>query len=1119
MAATSPDPTASTLPPIPPLPLPTPPTKRKRPTPSALSRSSHLFHPYRSIGHIIGPHPFHLSTLGSTRLLHSITGRTFSIYNLDRIRTVLTSQPAPHPISCITAAGRDLTAVGAGRELVVYRRQEVVERVGGHGGAVYMVRQWGAHHLLTVDDTQTLRVWDMRLLHLTKQREVGPWELPLKTEADDPPPPTPPPPLFSMGEEEKEGATTQLHRACIATLDLRAFDLTASPSAPTQSLRLPSTSRLTCLVHPPTFVNKVLMAFSTGLLLLYNLHTRTPIHAYYPVQSFLTSHLTSLSSSSPTSPLLTPPPSSPPAPSITALTTSPSPGVISLGTSSGLILQFSLDSSTVLSAFHQHWGEVTSLSYRTDGWPHLLSGTKQGHLLTWHLGEWEEGGRGEEGEVGGGAGRWRRRPGFHSSTLWCHEGEVVSACYLHMEPLVVTSGVDNALRMYSVEDAEGQLRLLKSRTGHTRHPRFVRWLAREDTNKHSDPLLLTGGEGGSMRLWSLRRDEESRELGRRKVAPRSKRQMMVEEGGVEQGGGGGGVEREEMPAVTSFAVAMTPRAKDYSNVLSAHAGDAAVRGWSTEMGSVAVLGFVNPMEGLSAATSVEVSGCGQWGVVGRADGRVEMYAMESGNYRGKFPDQQGQGQGRRRQRKGQLHTLDDLLKGEQVVQWGRKQKAEVEEKAEPTPPQDGGGHTAAVTGVQMDGMNQWLLTGSLDCTLKVWSVSSRTLAHTLPLSSGVARLLYHRDNDLFAVATDGYELRVYDNSSTSATSPPTLIRRFTSHRHPITDLAFSPRGHLLLSSSLSGLVLVHDLVGSALVDVLRFSSAVLSLAMSPLGDAIATSHVGSVGVMVWMSKTWVGDAWDEAREGEEVELDDADDTDAPAHLPAPPTTPHPTPSADAEDPSLFGLITFSSLPRNRWHALLHLDELRQRNRARDVDLTRNDAAPFFLSTLDTDPTHSTPLPPPTTSAKGRMIRSGGVLPDPPLVAQLRAGRALAAASDGSVLAVYEAYEGVTAELLEMSAAALDGLVRALAPHERQREWFVLWLEYFVAVLGSGRHFEFVQGLQLRLLQVQGLEMRREGEEVRRLIQRLTAVQRKGWERLERALMKNSALVNHLARIS
>ena len=419
MAATSPDPTASTLPPIPPLPLPTPPTKRKRPTPSALSRSSHLFHPYRSIGHIIGPHPFHLSTLGSTRLLHSITGRTFSIYNLDRIRTVLTSQPAPHPISCITAAGRDLTAVGAGRELVVYRRQEVVERVGGHGGAVYMVRQWGAHHLLTVDDTQTLRVWDMRLLHLTKQREVGPWELPLKTEADDPPPPTPPPPLFSMGEEEKEGATTQLHRACIATLDLRAFDLTASPSAPTQSLRLPSTSRLTCLVHPPTFVNKVLMAFSTGLLLLYNLHTRTPIHAYYPVQSFLTSHLTSLSSSSPTSPLLTPPPSSPPAPSITALTTSPSPGVISLGTSSGLILQFSLDSSTVLSAFHQHWGEVTSLSYRTDGWPHLLSGTKQGHLLTWHLGEWEEGGRGEEGEVGGGAGRWRRRPGFHSSTLWC----------------------------------------------------------------------------------------------------------------------------------------------------------------------------------------------------------------------------------------------------------------------------------------------------------------------------------------------------------------------------------------------------------------------------------------------------------------------------------------------------------------------------------------------------------------------------------------------------------------------------------------------------------------------------------------------------------------------------
>ena len=1116
---------ASSLPTLPPTLGPSFSAKRKQPPPSALSRSSHLFHPYRSIGHIIGHHPFHLSTLGSARFLHSITGRTFQIFNLDRLRIVLTSQPAPHPLLCLTSAGRDLTACGSGSELVIYRRQEVVQRLSGHTTDVYLVQQWGRHHLLTVDEAQVMKVWDMRKMQLTREREYGAWKQPLKQEPDSLPPPSPlhtdPEGEDTAGEGaeraeggetmKEEGPSAGSHPSCIATIPLRVFHLApTATSSSTQPLLLPSTSRLTCVLHPPTYVNKLLLAFSTGLLLLYNLHTQTAIHAYYPIQTYHSSLPTSSSPAPPTpssSPLPLGPAAGHASSAITALTASPSPGVISLGTSTGLILQFSIDSSTVLSAFHQHWGEVTALSYRQDGHPHLLSATPQGHLCTWHLGDWD---------ASASPPAWRRRPAFHSLTPHCHEGGVVAATYLPHEPIVVTSGKDNALRMYSVEGVEGTMRLLKSRTGHTRHPRFLRWMGREETNKSSDALLLTGGDGGQMHLWSLRRDEESRELGRRKIAAKSRRQLMIDG----EGAGAG----EELPSIAAFAVSQTPRAKDYANVLSVHAGDAAARGWSTETGSVSALAFVNPLQALSAAKAVEVSVCGQWGVVGRAAGRLEMYAMESGNLRGQFPEP-ALTQTRRRPRKGHLHTLDDLIKGEAVHLWGVKRDetkdgAEGDEGKEGKERKEGkegqkgkagggGAHTAAVTGVQMDGMNQWLVSASLDGTVKVWDVATRVCVHTLTLPSPASHLLYHRQNDLFAVSTDAYELLVYDNSSTSPTSPPTLIRRFAGHRGPVTDLAFSPRGHLLLSSALDGTVLVHHLPSSVLVDVLRFSAAVMSLAMSPLGDMVATSHVGSVGVMLWMSKEWVGEGWEEVRQGEEVEMEDDDPTPTTLTTPAPalPTTPTP-------DGPTFGLITFSSLPRHRWHALLHLDELKERNRAKEADLTRNPSAPFFLHSLVTDPKA---VVEPVESSRVR--RRGVEAVEPEVIGLLRAGRTAARASDGSVAALYAAYEGVTQHLLGLSVAGLDGMLQGLGGHERQGEWFALWLEYLVAAVRSCRYYEFLQGVQLRLLQLHGREMIKEGPEVKALIAQLAAVQRAGWERLERALMKNTALVNHLANIT
>ena len=1084
---------------------------------------SHLFRPYRSVGHICASLPFHYHALGTARFLLVPLHHSFLVYNLDRLRVTLTSQPVTEPLTAITAAGRDVTVVAAGSGLYFYKRNEIRQRIEAAAAnhPITMLRSWGADHVLSVDDGQTMKVWQLSRLKIDKQREVGEWEK-VKKEDDEVEESKASSDGAQAGELETDEqmsdvSSSATHPACIASISLRQFDLASS------SIHLPSNARLTCWLHPPTYINKLLLGFSTGLLLLYNVNTRQPIHAYYPVKEYIDSRATqptaassALSTTNPTSSASSSADHS--AASLTCLAASPSPGVISIGTSTGLILQYDIDAQTapILSSFQQHTGTVTTLSYRTDGTPHLLSGSTDGHLLCWQLGEWMDG----DGDSGG---DWKRRPGFHSMVRWAHEGRIVSAMYLPQEPLVISSSTDNALRLFSCEGSEGAMRLLKARAGHQTTARCVRFMAREeDGGKSTDMMLLTGGEEGAMRMWSLRREEESRELGQRKLGGKSRRQLLLDE--QEDEG--------SLSAITSFSFTVDRHERDYSNVLSAHSADMAAHLWSTATASVSTLSLLNPLVPLSPVSAVEVSACGQYGVVGRKAGRVEVYAMQSGAYRGGCGEgEEGKSRSRRRRRKGELHTLDDLIRGEQVTLWGNKKATEAADEDEEEETKEAVvqqvSHTAEVTGVQVDGMNRWIVSASLDGTVKVWDFNTRHLLHTLTVArgSGVSRLLYHRDNDLFVVATDDYQLLVYDASSVSATQPPTLIRHFRSHRSPITDLCFSPRGHLLLSSGLGCVLLVHHLPSALLLDVLHFSAPIVSMSFSPLGDMIATAHAGTLAVQLWWSKEWVGEGWDEAevRHGEGLQTEEDEDETEEDEAGVAVVEMQVEGGGEKEATSRrSGLITFSSLPRNRWHALLHWDDLKERNRAKGDEVKRNQAAPFFLSTLDIPTTRTAPSQQlintttdtanktnkPTITA-GRVLHSGGILDEPAAIQLLRSAQRI---NDG--------YSAVMAHLLQLTPSQLDGLLVSLSPHPHSVEYLLLFVNFFVVALSQLTQYEFVQSVLARFLRLHGVELSDEcGVEGREGLKRLVAEQRKGWERLERGLLKSQALVNHLARMA
>lgn len=216
------------------------------------------------------------------------------------------------------------------------------------------------------------------------------------------------------------------------------------------------TFKISAIMHPNTYINKVLVGSEQGGLQLWNIKHGKLIHTYSGFNS-----------------------------KITVLEQAPAIDVVAIGLVNGKIVLLNLKADVALMEFTQEWGMVTGISFRTDGPPMMATSSTNGQIAFWNL---------EEKKVVG--------------TLLAHNDGIFTLKFLPNEPLLLTTSLDNSLKLWIFDKLDGTPRLLRYREGHSASPLCIRY------HGAKGDAILSAGEDSSLRIFSTISETLNFSLGR-----------------------------------------------------------------------------------------------------------------------------------------------------------------------------------------------------------------------------------------------------------------------------------------------------------------------------------------------------------------------------------------------------------------------------------------------------------------------------------------------------------------------------------------------------------------------------------------------------------------------------
>lgn len=216
------------------------------------------------------------------------------------------------------------------------------------------------------------------------------------------------------------------------------------------------TFKISAVTHPNTYINKILIGSEQGGLQLWNVRHGKLIYTFSSFDS-----------------------------KITVLEQTPAVDIAAVGLANGKVVLLNLKVDKILMEFTQEWGIVTGISFRTDGPPMMATSSSNGQIAFWNL---------EEKKI--------------VSTLLSHDDSVFTLKFLPNEPLLLTTSLDNSLKLWIFDKLDGNPRLLRYREGHSAPPLCIRYHGAKGDS------ILSAGEDSSLRIFSTVSETLNVSLGR-----------------------------------------------------------------------------------------------------------------------------------------------------------------------------------------------------------------------------------------------------------------------------------------------------------------------------------------------------------------------------------------------------------------------------------------------------------------------------------------------------------------------------------------------------------------------------------------------------------------------------
>ncbi|KEF59680.1 uncharacterized protein A1O9_04526 [Exophiala aquamarina CBS 119918] len=970
--------------------------------------SSRLFAPFRTIG-LVSPTsvPFTTVPLGKTTFqITTSIGTSLQTYDLRRgLNLVFLSRPhCPRPITA-TVAYRDRVFVAWGG----------LQPGEPHG--VWILKRGRLVGELDVRDTHFQEIGHIVVF--------GAW-------------------IVGCGPEAIE----------VWKLDSSEHYTTILPSNQNNSSLSRSTfTGLVCTL--PTLLNKVFVGRRDGLVEVYNVSTGKLVHT-----------------------ILAPTGDSG---SVTALSSTLALGLLAIAYADGSIVVFDVEADQSVLVLHQRstTKPVTSISFRSDGLGAGEDGRKEGVMATAS----EESGDVTFWDLNRGGKVVGVLRGAHETSNLTSGTGITKIEFLPGQAVLISSGKDNALRSWVFDQTPFSPipRPLHSRSGHASSITKLQFLpAASDGSDAAGKWLLSAAQDRSLWGFSLRKDGQSTEISQGAIKSKARRTGLATDGAsaveefkaspiidiacsINRDGGMGTVNG---PVWTN---AKTANAEEVSmtgweSVITAHAEDQFARTWSWGRKKAGRWAFETGDR--KNVTSVAMTACGTFAIVGSAGGCLDMFNLQSGAHRQRYPPRLTPAQAK--QAKLQRQSSEHIASVPR-------------------------GHKDAITGIIVDNLNRMMITTSLDNSIIFWEFSTGNLVYRKYLDSAVVTALrYNPVSGLLALSCDDLCIRIMDIETRKT------VRELWGCVGQIYDFCFSHDGRWVVACSMDSVVRVFDLATGHLIDGFKTPTCT-NVAFSNTGEFLATTHAGSTGINIWTNKalfshiptrqvdetTGIIDLSETAQfqAASQLGLDDeAESQDELAEE-----------LADTKDLDQIHehLLTLSIVPHSRWQTLLNLDQVRQRNKPIQPP-EKPKAAPFFLgsslsngNSIPTNSGETVKLVGDTERSRISRLaadsRSGNQSQMSSLLEDFDSGEG----QDPARISQHLASLPPSAADLEIRSLTLDEMplfVRALTQQLRLRKYFELvntWMSVFLRL-----HGDFVSEVEDLVVAVSAWRTAMESEEKR-----------------------------------